>query len=179
MRFSTMLLAAPAAVAAMQSAGGPVPVVGVSTYYQTSTITITSCLPTVTDCPAKSTIVTVTSIPVITTTTAYVKPTTTPYVAVPASSNAIKLETCIPSTVTVTLYATPSTNVPAASVPASSAPYVAVPATVVPAASKPYSTGALIPKNTTVPFLQANSGSTFQVSSAALIVVGGVVALFL
>ncbi|ELR05977.1 hypothetical protein VC83_08171 [Pseudogymnoascus destructans] len=46
-----------------------------STIYQTEEVTITSCAPTVTDCPAHSTVVSLTSYPV--TTTAEEKPLTT------------------------------------------------------------------------------------------------------
>jgi len=48
-----------------------------STVYQTEEVTITSCAPTVTDCPARSTVVSLTSYPVPTTTKAPVVPTST------------------------------------------------------------------------------------------------------
>jgi len=174
MRFSTMLIA-PAAVAAMSSAGAPSSVTGVQTLYSTQTITITSCLPTVTDCPARET---TTLVPIgVTTTTAWIAPPVETSKSVPATSSAV----CVPATVTsyVTVCPAPTSSVPATSIPVSSKPATSIPATSVPGYSTPVGTGAYVPKNTTVPYMQANAGTTVQAGSAAIIALAGVVAFFL
>lgn len=176
MRFAA-ILAVPAVVLAASSAPAPAnQVVGTSTYYQYSTVTITSCLPTVTDCPAKSTITSVTSIPVTTTTT-YSKAPEVPH-------SVAKVETCAPPA-TVTSYVTvcpeatkPATLIPATSVPASSAP--AKPATSVPSSSKPgvAAPTAVVPaKNSTLSFV--NGAASVQMGGAGIIAVAGMAVLFL
>lgn len=171
MRFAA-ILAVPAVVLAASSAPAPAnQVVGTSTYYQYSTVTITSCLPTVTDCPAKSTITSVTSIPVTTTTT-YSKAPEVPH-------SVAKVETCAPPA-TVTSYVTvcPEATKPATLIPASSAP--AKPATSVPSSSKPgvAAPTAVVPaKNSTLSFV--NGAASVQMGGAGIIAVAGMAVLFL
>ncbi|KFY32649.1 hypothetical protein V494_07854, partial [Pseudogymnoascus sp. VKM F-4513 (FW-928)] len=57
-----------------------------STVYQTEEVTITSCAPTVTDCPAHSTVVSQTSYPVPTTETEEPVPTTEAPVPTPTET---------------------------------------------------------------------------------------------
>lgn len=123
------------------------------------------------DCPAKSTITSVTSIPVTTTTTYSKAP------EVPLTS--AKVETC-PPPATVTSYVTvcPEATKPATLVPATSVP--TKPATSVPSSTKPgvAAPTAVVPgKNTTVPFI--NGAASAQVGGAGIIAVAGMAVLFL
>ncbi len=103
-----------------------------STVYQTEEVTITSCAATVTDCPARSTVTSLTSYPVVaTTSSAPVYPTYTPESSSSApvyptyaNSSSAAVPTYPAGTAPVPVYSTKTSagvpTYPASSVPASS-----------------------------------------------------------
>jgi len=90
------------------------------TVYSTDEITITSCAPTVTNCPARSTVTSTTSYPVVTSSAHYSNSstsTTSKAAGVPSSSSSssvllstITISTCVPTVIYSTITVTPSTK---------------------------------------------------------------------
>ncbi|EHK99261.1 hypothetical protein GLAREA_08913 [Glarea lozoyensis ATCC 20868] len=166
-----------AAVAFMASA-----VMAQSTVYSTKEVTITSCGPTVTNCPAASTVVSKTTYPVVYTSAPVVSASpinytnaTTPVVVKPvpttpaggnsgASVSVIAISSCVPTVIYSTITVQPSVASPA---PApSSTGYITPPKNVT------------SPAATATPTMYANSAAGLQ-ASAAFAAVAGLVAAFL
>lgn len=91
------------------------------TVYSTDEITITSCAPTVTNCPARSTVTSTTSYPVITSSALYSNSSTSTtskaagVSSSPPSSSSVLLSTitistCVPTVIYSTITVTPSTK---------------------------------------------------------------------
>jgi hypothetical protein len=112
-----------------------------STVYATEEITITSCAPTVTDCPARSTVVSTTSYPVVTPVETYPAATYPAETATyPVSSASVSVPVYANST-----WAAPTTYV-AATYPASTSTYAAVTTPAVSLSTITISTCKLHPK---------------------------------
>ncbi|KAH8663488.1 hypothetical protein BGZ60DRAFT_68664 [Tricladium varicosporioides] len=149
----------------------------VSTVYSTAEVTITSCAASVTDCPARSTVVSKTTFPVVATSpSVYYNSSIPVYTPVPStksvnegvvsaspSLSVVAISSCVPTVVYSTITVTPSVYTPA-----------------------PSSTGSIyVPKNVTAPSATATpttyvtSGAAGLSASAAFAVVAGLAAAYL
>ncbi|KAH6681611.1 hypothetical protein B0J14DRAFT_695119 [Halenospora varia] len=150
----------------------------VSTVYSTAEVTITSCAASVTDCPARSTVVSKTTFPVVATASpsVYYNSSIPVYTPVPSTKSSnegvvsaspslsvVAISSCVPTVIYSTITVTPSVYTPA-----------------------PSSTGSIyVPKNVTAPSATATptsyvtSGAAGLSASAAFAVVAGLAAAYL